>query len=74
MEHDLIFDVGMHDCADTGFNLRRAFRVIAVEADPDLCRRAEPRISRAIADQRLVVVNRAIAAVPGRVSQLRSSN
>ena len=33
---DLIYDVGMHKGEDTEFYLRKGFRVIAIEADPDL--------------------------------------
>ena len=33
---DLVYDVGMHKGEDTEFYLRKGFRVIAFEADPDL--------------------------------------
>jgi 16S rRNA A1518/A1519 N6-dimethyltransferase RsmA/KsgA/DIM1 with predicted DNA glycosylase/AP lyase activity len=32
---DLIYDVGMHHGEDTEFYLRKGFRVVAFEADPD---------------------------------------
>ena len=35
-ERDLIYDVGMHKGEDTELYLKKGFRVIAFEADPDL--------------------------------------
>ena len=36
MTADLIYDVGMHNGADTAFYLAKGFRVVAVEANPEL--------------------------------------
>ena len=33
---DLIYDVGLHKGEDAEFYLRKGFRVVAFEADPDL--------------------------------------
>lgn len=57
----LAFDVGMYDGADTGYLLEAGFRVVAVEAHPGLCERARRRFADAVRDERLVIVNRAIA-------------
>lgn len=57
---DLIYDVGMHQAEDTEFYLRKGFRVVAVEADPDLVRRSRTRLAEFIASGRLVVVEGAI--------------
>jgi FkbM family methyltransferase len=57
---DLIFDLGMHDGSDTGFYLRKGFRVVAVEARPDCCAAARQKFGEAIADGRLVIVERAL--------------
>jgi FkbM family methyltransferase len=58
---DLVFDLGMHDGQDTDFYLRKGFRVVAVEANPALVAEAEARFARAIAQDRLTILNCAIA-------------
>jgi FkbM family methyltransferase len=64
--HDdgLIFDVGMHRGEDTAYYLRKGFRVVAFEADPDLVAHCERRFSAPIADGRLEIVFGAIADTP----------
>ena len=61
----LAFDVGMYDGADTDYLLRSGFRVVAVEAHPLLCRRAEARFAREIGEGRLAIANVAIAGDEG---------
>lgn len=61
VEHDLIYDLGMHDGQDTAFYLQKGFRVVAVEANPSLMADAAKRFAREIADDRLILVNRAIS-------------
>lgn len=63
----LAFDIGMYDGSDSRYLLDQGFRVIAVEANPDLAARATHRFHDEIADGRLVVVNRAIASTRGDV-------
>ena len=41
---DLIYDIGMHEGEDSEFYLLKGFRVVAVEADPDLCQAAAERL------------------------------
>ena len=55
-----VFDIGMHNGDDTAFYLERGFRVIAVEASPDLCEQNRVRFEERIARGDLVIVNRAI--------------
>jgi FkbM family methyltransferase len=47
---DLVFDLGLHKGEDTAFYLKKGYRVVAIEADPDLaaeCRcRFRPEIDR----------------------------
>jgi predicted RNA methylase len=43
---DLVYDVGMNNGDDSAFYLRAGFRVVAVEANPLLCRAAESRFRR----------------------------
>lgn len=63
LHHDdgLIFDVGMHEGEDTAYYLRKGYRVIAFEANPDLVARCERRFESAVADGRLTIVFGAIA-------------
>lgn len=53
MENDLIFDIGMHTGVDTEFYLAKGFRVVAVEANPNLVQAAKAKFATAIADGRL---------------------
>lgn len=57
---DLIYDVGMHQAEDTEFYLRKGFRVVAIEADPDLAIRSRTRLAEFIASGQLVIVEGAI--------------
>jgi FkbM family methyltransferase len=57
---DLIFDVGMHRGEDTAYYLRKGFRVVAFEANPELVRTARERFAAEIADRRLEIVSGAI--------------
>lgn len=66
MMADLIYDVGLHLGEDTAYYLGRGFRVVGVEADPDLVQRARRRFARAIAGGRLILVHAAITEADGR--------
>ena len=57
---DLIFDVGMHQGEDTDFYLRKGFRVVAFEADPDLAQSCRERFAEELASGQLTVVEGAI--------------
>lgn len=57
----LIFDIGMDQCQDTDFYLAKGFRVVAVDANPEVCEQARRRYPQAIADGQLTVVNAAIS-------------
>lgn len=65
MKPDLIFDIGMHNGDDTAHYLHRGFKVVAVEADPDLASAGRERFASEIAAGRLVIVNAAIAEQVG---------
>lgn len=73
MESDLIYDLGMHRGEDTALYLAKGYRVVAVEADPDLAAAARAKFSVAIASRRLVVVDKAISTAPGRVTLHRNA-
>ena len=57
----LIFDVGMHKGFDTEYYLRKGFRVVAVEAAPNLCALVAKRLNSYVQNGQLTIVNRAIA-------------
>jgi len=57
---DLIYDIGMHKGEDTEFYLRKGFRVVAFEADPDLARLCRNRLKRFIDHGQLTIVEGAI--------------
>lgn len=61
---DLVYDVGMHMGEDTDFYLRKGFRVVAFEADPDLCRICKHRFENEINSGQLVVIEGAIQPDP----------
>ncbi len=61
---DLIFDVGLHVGEDTDFYLRKGFRVIAFEANPDLCERCRQRFAREIESGQLTMIEGAIQPNP----------
>src|SRR4029450_4220105 len=58
--HDLIYDVGMHKGEDTEFYLRKGFRVIAFEANPELIGLCRVRLRRFIDQAQLKIVEGAI--------------
>ena len=68
MQRDLIFDFGMHDGSDTAYYLRKGFRVVAVEANPELVAAGQSRFRAEIAEGRLTIVNKAIAEQPGTIT------
>ncbi len=65
---DLVYDVGMHDGADSAYYLRQGFRVIAVEANPVFAERANERFAREIEAGRLTILNVGIAQGQGEAS------
>lgn len=67
MDKRLIFDVGMYRGEDTAFYLEKGFRVVAVEADPDLCELTRERFAKEIAAGQLTIVNKAVSEMPGPV-------
>ena len=61
----LIYDVGMHTGEDTAYYLHRGFKVLAIEANPELAQRAEKKFAAAIAADRLNILQIGIAAREG---------
>ena len=68
-DSNLIYDVGMHKGQDTDFYLKKGYKVIAFEANPeniDFCKR---RFAEAIKDRRLTIVEGAIVENAARLGQ-----
>lgn len=59
---ELIFDIGMYDGADTAYYLKSGYRVVAVEANPQLVDRAKERFVSQITSGQLTCVNAAISS------------
>ncbi|MFN4123581.1 MAG: FkbM family methyltransferase [Flavobacteriales bacterium] len=57
---DLIFDVGLHKGEDTGYYLRKGFKVVAFEADPDLIKSCKQKFAKEISSGQLRIVEGAI--------------
>jgi FkbM family methyltransferase len=57
VQHDLIFDVGLHLGEDSAYYLRKGYRVVAVEANPAL---VEQTLKRFADDDRITILNGAI--------------
>lgn len=62
---DLIYDIGMYNAADTEFYLQKGFRVIALEANPTLCREAEINYARYVDSGQLTILNRGVFSCSG---------
>lgn len=61
---DLVYDVGMHEGKDTAHYLRRGFRVVSFEANPELVAHNEAQFSEEIRSGRLTIVEGAIVENP----------
>ena len=57
---DLIYDVGLHKGEDAEFYLRKGFRVVAFEADPDLTACCRDKLKEFIDNGQLTIVEGAI--------------
>ena len=68
----LLYDVGMHKGEDTDYYLKKGFKVIAFEANPDLLAHCKNRFSKEIENGRLIIVEGAIAE-PSLVETRRQS-
>ena len=63
-----IFDLGMNNGDDTAFYLARGYNVVALDANPALCKQAERRFQDAIDDDRLTIRNVAISDKSGEAT------
>jgi FkbM family methyltransferase len=67
MNRKLIYDVGMHCGEDTAFYLSRGYRVVGVEANPELIGQLRQKFAAEIKTGQLQIVAKAIAEKSGRV-------
>ena len=63
----LAYDIGVYDGADSAHYLSLGYRVIAVEAAPDLCERLRQQFAQEIAEGRYTLLNVAIGERDGEV-------
>lgn len=70
----IIVDVGAHNGDDTEFYLRKGFKCIAIEANPELCEYITKRCYPFIQEGKLLVKNIAIANQKGNLSFFISAN
>jgi FkbM family methyltransferase len=68
---DLIYDIGMHKGEDSEFYLRKGFRVIAFEADPDLIAHCKNRLRKFLDCGQLTIVEGAIMDPRSGLSSVR---
>ena len=66
-DRNLIYDVGLFNGDDTSYYLSQGYRVVAIEADPDLASEAQQRFQTFIDQGRLKILNIGIADVEGRL-------
>jgi FkbM family methyltransferase len=67
LQRDLVFDVGLHKGEDTDYYLRKGFRVVAIEANPELVRECRLRFAQEIANGRLRIIEGAVAEGRGKI-------
>lgn len=67
IQRDLIYDLGLHCGEDAEFYLKKGFRVVAVDANADICEKAHAKLAKFIEGGALTIINRAIASEPGQI-------
>lgn len=65
MESNLIYDVGVNNGDDTAYYLSKGYRVIGIEADPELCDRLHDRFRNEVLSGDVVLLNFGIAEDTG---------
>lgn len=63
---DLVYDVGMHQGEDTAYYLRKGFRVVGFEAEPDLVDQCRRLFRESLDEGRLTIIEGAIVDSAGR--------
>jgi len=65
MDNDLIFDVGLHHGDDAAYYLSKGFRVVGIEANPQLAERCRQRFAADVSSGRMKVICVGIGETPG---------
>lgn len=60
-KNDLIFDIGMHMAQDTAYYLQKGYRVVAVDAFPEMIEKAQTQFSLQVQNGTLTLLNYAMA-------------
>jgi FkbM family methyltransferase len=68
MEKKVIYDIGLHRGEDSEFYLRKGFRVVGIDANPDMCLVATERLGKYITSGSFQIVNVAIAPKRGAMT------
>jgi FkbM family methyltransferase len=71
---NLVVDVGMHKGEDTAYYLAKGFRVVSIEADPELAQACRLRFAQEIARGKLDIIEGAIANGRGKVSFFKNKH
>lgn len=71
---DLVYDIGLHLGEDTAYALAKGYRVVAVEADPDLADKCAVRFEDEIAAGRLIIIQGAASSKPGPLRFFRNDS
>jgi FkbM family methyltransferase len=64
---DLIYDVGLFDGDDTAYYLHQGYRVLSIDANPNMIERAKQRFAKELQAGRLTLLNRAISPTGGMI-------
>jgi FkbM family methyltransferase len=73
-DRKVIYDVGLHRGEDSEFYLKKGFRVVAIDANPEMCATAAQRLRAYCDNGQLVIVNKAIATEEGEVTFFKNKN
>lgn len=67
MDRGLIYDVGVNDGSDSAYYLSLGYRVLGIEANPDLAERLKDRFAREIREHQYILLNAGIAETEGQL-------
>ncbi len=62
MNQQLIYDIGMHNGDDTAYYLSLGYKVVSIDASPDLVQKAMIRFKESIRENKLTILNLGISA------------
>ena len=61
IQRDLIFDAGLHTGEDTAYYLKRGFRVVGIDANPQLIENARSKFKTQLRNRKLILLNYALS-------------